>query len=220
MAERPAAARGNEGRQLADGSIADAGQAEKLRLETLREYRIMDTGPEEGFDRVTKMVADLFDAPIALVSLVDDCRQWFKSSYGLDSSETPRDISFCQYVIAEDQPVMIVDALEDERFRDNSLVTGEPFIRFYAGVPLRAYNGMVLGTLCLIDRDLCLPGRSRTGTTGKFRGDHHGRGGLAPDCRRTRRGAADIGTGARFFEHCDVALRRADRRDRVERRGG
>ena len=152
MAERPTASKENEGRHLADGSYAGPDQAERARLATLREYRIMDTAPEEAFDRVTKMVADLYDAPIALVSLVDDCRQWFKSSYGLDAAETPRDISFCQYVIAEDHPVVVVDALEDDRFRDNPLVTGEPFIRFYAGVPLRAYNGAILGTLCVIDR--------------------------------------------------------------------
>ncbi len=152
MAERPTGSGGREGHQLADGGYASPEQAERLRLDTLREYRIMDTGPEEAFDRVTKMVADLYDAPIALVSLVDDCRQWFKSSYGLDVPETPRDISFCQYVIAEDKPVVIVDVLGDERFRDNPLVTGDPFIRFYAGVPLRAYNGTILGTLCLIDR--------------------------------------------------------------------
>ncbi|MDP3783620.1 MAG: histidine kinase, partial [Sphingopyxis sp.] len=111
MAERPAGSGGREGHQLADGGYAGSEQAERLRLDTLREYRILDTGPEEAFDRVTKMVADLYDAPIALVSLVDDCRQWFKSSYGLDVSETPRDISFCQYVIAEDKPVVIVDVL-------------------------------------------------------------------------------------------------------------
>lgn len=152
MAERPGASKGNEGRPLADGSYAGSDQAESVRLATLREYRIMDTAPEPAFDRVTKMVADLYDAPIALVSLVDDCRQWFKSSYGLDAAETPRDISFCQYVIAEDRPVVIVDVLSDERFRDNPLVTGDPYIRFYAGVPLRAYNGAILGTLCVIDR--------------------------------------------------------------------
>ncbi|WP_439568326.1 sensor histidine kinase [Sphingopyxis sp.] len=152
MAERPGAVRGSEGQDLADGGNADAGQVERMRLATLREYRILDTGPEEAFDRVTKMVADLFDAPIALVSLVDDCRQWFKSSYGLDASETSRDISFCQYVVAEDRPIIITDVMGDERFRDNPLVTGDPFIRFYAGVPLRAYNGAILGTLCVIDR--------------------------------------------------------------------
>ncbi|AJA10165.1 signal transduction histidine kinase [Sphingopyxis fribergensis] len=152
MAERPTASKGNEGQDLSDGSHTGPDQVERLRLDTLREYRIMDTDPEPAFDRVTKMVADLYDAPIALVSLVDDCRQWFKSSYGLEVAETPREMSFCQYVIAEDRPVVIVDVFGDERFRDNPLVTGDPFIRFYAGVPLRAYNGAILGTLCVIDR--------------------------------------------------------------------
>ena len=152
MAERPPAVRGSEGQDLADGGNGAAGQAERLRLATLREYHIMDTAPEEGFDRITKIVADLFDAPIVLVSLVDDCRQWFKSAYGLDTPETAREISFCQHVITDDQPVIVTDVVGDPRFRDNPLVTGDPFIRFYAGVPLRAYNRAVLGTLCVIDR--------------------------------------------------------------------
>ncbi len=148
----PSASNGSEGRQLADGRDEDGARAERLRLDTLREYRIMDTPPEAAFDRVTKMVADLYGVPIALVSLVDDCRQWFKSAYGLDATETPREMSFCQYVIAEDRPVVVTDVLGDPRFRDNPLVTGDPYIRFYAGVPLRAYNGAILGSLCLIDR--------------------------------------------------------------------
>ena len=147
-----AASNGSEGRQLADGRDEDGARAERLRLDTFREYRIMDTPPEAAFDRVTKMVADLYGVPIALVSLVDDCRQWFKSAYGLDATETPREMSFCQYVIAEDRPVVVTDVLGDPRFRDNPLVTGDPYIRFYAGVPLRAYNGAILGSLCLIDR--------------------------------------------------------------------
>jgi two-component sensor histidine kinase len=148
-----APSRGSEGQELADAGDERAVRAERLRLDTLREYRIMDTPPEAAFDRVTKMAADLYDVPIALVSLVDDCRQWFKSAYGLDTTETPREMSFCQYVIAEDRPVMVTDVLGDPRFRDNPLVTGEPYIRFYAGVPLRAYNGTILGSLCLIDRE-------------------------------------------------------------------
>ncbi|MGR4892200.1 sensor histidine kinase [Sphingopyxis sp. LARHCG72] len=148
-----AASNHSEGRQLADGRDEEGARAERLRLDTLREYRIMDTPPEAAFDRVTKMAADLYDVPIALVSLVDDCRQWFKSAYGLDTTETPREMSFCQYVIAEDRPVIVTDVLGDPRFRDNPLVTGEPHIRFYAGVPLRAYNGTILGSLCLIDRE-------------------------------------------------------------------
>lgn len=155
----PSASQGSEERDLADGGDDVAARAERLRLDTLREYRIMDTPPEDGFDRVTKMVADLYGVPIALVSLVDDCRQWFKSAYGLDTPETARELSFCQYVIAEEQPVMVVDVLSDPRFQDNPLVTGDLHIRFYAGVPLRAYNGAILGTLCLIDRE------ERTGLT-------------------------------------------------------
>ena len=149
----PSASQGSEGRHLADGEDEGAARAERLRLDTLREYRIMDTPPEQAFDRITQMVADLYGVPIALVSLVDDCRQWFKSTYGLNTPETSRDISFCQYVIAEDRPVIVTDVLGDPRFRENPLVTGDPRIRFYAGVPLRAYNGAILGTLCIIDRE-------------------------------------------------------------------
>lgn len=158
MAERPAmkidasASAGGEGRILQEGGERDPAQRERWRLDTLHEYRIMDTEPEAGFDRVTKLVADLFDVPIALVSLIDDCRQWFKSAHGLDVPETTRDISFCQFVVTEEKPMVVADVLGDARFADNPLVTGDPFIRFYAGVPLRAYNGAILGTLCIIDR--------------------------------------------------------------------
>lgn len=161
MAERPPGdisdamsptLRGSEGRDLADGGDDMATQAERLRLDTLREYRIMDTDAEPAFDRVTRMVADLFEVPIALISLIDDRRQWFKSAHGIDTRETPRDYSFCPYVIAEDAPVMVIDALSDPRSQANPLVTGEHHIRFYAGVPLRAYNGRVLGSLCVLDR--------------------------------------------------------------------
>src|SRR5690606_23659597 len=116
------ASAGDEGRDVADGGDEETKQIERLRLDTLREYRLLDTVPEPAFDRVTKMVAELFDVPIALVVLVDDYRQWFKSAHGLDTPETPREISFCQYVIAEDRPVMITDVHGDPRFRDNALV--------------------------------------------------------------------------------------------------
>ncbi|HWW55776.1 MAG TPA: GAF domain-containing protein [Sphingopyxis sp.] len=137
---------------MRDGGNDGAALQERQRLETLREYRLLDTGPEPAFDRVTKLVSDLFDAPIALISLVDDCRQYFKSAHGLEVSETSRDISFCHHVVIGEEPLVVTDVLGDSRFRDNPLVTGEPFIRFYAGVPLRAYNGAILGTLCVIDR--------------------------------------------------------------------
>ena len=150
----PAASHGSEERGLIEGGDEAAARAERHRLTTLREYRIMDTPPEQAFDRVTKMVAELYRTPIALVSLVDDCRQWFKSAYGLDTPETSREISFCQYVIAEEQPLVVTDVLGDPRFRDNPLVTGDLHIRFYAGVPLRAYNGAILGSLCIIDSEV------------------------------------------------------------------
>jgi PAS domain S-box-containing protein len=111
----------------------------------------MDTPPEEAFDDLTALVARSLDVPIALVSLVDADRQWFKSRYGLDALETPRDISFCGHVVAEQEILVVSDALEDNRFHDNPLVTGDPRVRFYAGVPLRTPGGHVLGTLCAID---------------------------------------------------------------------
>ncbi len=147
----PAASRTGGERDLRQ-TTDEKSAREQRRLETLREYRLLDTRPEPAFDRVTKLVADLFDAPIALISLVDDCRQWFKSAHGLEVSETPRDVSFCRYVVENEQPLVVPDARADPRFSDNPLVTGEPYIRFYAGVPLRAYNGAILGTLCVIDR--------------------------------------------------------------------
>lgn len=146
-----AAARAKGG-HLSEGGADDAAPREARRLETLREYRLMDTEREPAFDRVTELVAHLFDAPIATVSLLDDSRQWFKSAHGIDMLETPREISFGQHVVIDERPLVVPDAAEDTRFRDNALVTGEPFVRFYAGVPLRAYNGAVLGTLGVIDR--------------------------------------------------------------------
>ena len=124
---------------------------ELQRLATLHSLNILDTESEERFDRITRMAQRMFGVPIALVSLVDESRQWFKSSVGLDASETPRDISFCGHVILGDEVFYIPNAIEDERFADNPLVTGSPDIRFYAGCPLSAPNGDKLGTLCVID---------------------------------------------------------------------
>ena len=140
-----------EHRILADGGEGDAASREAWRLGTLREYGLMDSGREAAFDRVTGLVADLFDAPIVLVTLLDDRRLWFKSAHGIDTAEPDRDVSFCQHMVRDDAPLIVADARADARFQDNPLVTGEPFVRFYAGVPLRAYNGAVLGTLCVID---------------------------------------------------------------------
>ncbi len=124
---------------------------EALRVETLRELLILDTPPEARFDNLTRAAAAFFRVQIAVVSLIDANRQWFKSACGLDAKETARDISFCGHAILQDAVFVIEDALLDERFFDNPLVTGEPKIRFYAGAPLKARNGTNLGTLCLID---------------------------------------------------------------------
>jgi diguanylate cyclase (GGDEF)-like protein/PAS domain S-box-containing protein len=121
------------------------------RLATLRGLNIMDTPPEERFDRLTRLAQHLFTVPIALVSLIDSNRQWFKSCQGLNVNETPRNISFCGHAILNDQTLIIADASLDPRFADNPLVTGAPNIRFYAGQPLSAADGRKMGTLCIID---------------------------------------------------------------------
>jgi diguanylate cyclase (GGDEF)-like protein len=125
---------------------------EKERLKTLRSIDILDTDSEERFDRLTRMAKRMFGVSVALVSLVDENRQWFKSKAGLDACETGRDISFCGHAILGNDIFVIEDALEDERFADNPLVTGEPKIRFYAGAPLRYLDGNKIGTLCIIDQ--------------------------------------------------------------------
>ncbi|BBB59553.1 hypothetical protein UNDKW_1280 [Undibacterium sp. KW1] len=124
---------------------------EILRLQTLQACAILDTPPEERFDRLTRLASHLFKTPIALVSLIDSDRQWFKSKQGLDVSETARDISFCGHAILKPDILYVADASQDARFSDNPLVSDDPNIRFYAGAPLRARNGQSLGTLCIID---------------------------------------------------------------------
>lgn len=124
---------------------------EDQRLATLRDYRIMDTGPDEGFDRLTAFAADLFDVPVALISLIDAERQWFKSRHGLPVSETPRGISFCAHTILDDEPLIVENAVEHPLFRNSPLVCGGPGLRFYAGVALLADDGQRLGTLCVGD---------------------------------------------------------------------
>lgn len=125
---------------------------ENERLRVLHSLNILDTPFEERFDRLTRLAQHMFNVPIALVSIIDENRQWFKSCVGLDVRETPRDISFCGHAILGNELFVIQDALQDERFQDNPLVAGEPHIRFYAGAPLR-FDDYNLGTLCIIDRE-------------------------------------------------------------------
>ncbi|ELS33917.1 MULTISPECIES: GAF domain-containing protein [Pseudanabaena] len=125
---------------------------ESDRLVALDRYHILDTLPEQEYDDLTHLAADICGTPIALISLVDRDRQWFKSRVGLDATETPRDISFCGHAVAENAILHVSDATQDYRFADNPLVVGDPNIRFYAGVPLKTSDNFTLGTLCVLDR--------------------------------------------------------------------
>lgn len=125
---------------------------ETARLNELWSLSVLDTEPEKRFDQLTALVGDIFDVPFALVSLVDDERQWFKSIHGLSTKQTPRDISFCTHAIAKKSSLIVPDTSKDARFIDNPLVLGPPFVRFYAGAVLRGPHGYPVGTLCLLDR--------------------------------------------------------------------
>jgi GAF domain-containing protein len=122
------------------------------RVAVLNEYDILDTFPETSFERLTRLAATIFGTPIALISLIDEDRQWFKSHHGLDATETPLSESFCLHAVENGPGVFVVpDATRDDRFVDNPLVTGAPGIRFYAGAPLCTSSGARIGTLCVID---------------------------------------------------------------------
>ena len=125
---------------------------ENKRLESLKKYSILDTLPEKEYDEITELASYICETPISLVSLIDDKRQWFKSHHGLNVDSTPKNIAFCAHAINDKNNILIVpDSRKDERFHDNPLVTGEPYVIFYAGIPLISSDGFPLGTLCVID---------------------------------------------------------------------
>ena len=126
-------------------------QDEDRRIASLHEIKILDTEPNERFDRVTRLASALFNVPMAMISLVDEDRQWFKSCVGVSTRENPRDVSFCAHVVFSREPMIVADAFQDMRFADNPLVINEPRIRFYAGYPLILDDGSCIGTLCLLD---------------------------------------------------------------------
>lgn len=128
------------------------GVVELHRLATLMRYDIIDTPPEERFDRITRLAQKIFRTSMVTISLLDARRQWFKSRIGVAVSETPREPAFCNVTIARAEPVVVEDAAKDPMFADNVLVTGEPFLRFYAGAPLITPEGHALGALCVLDR--------------------------------------------------------------------
>src|SRR5262245_43111789 len=124
---------------------------EEGRLRSLRKYRVLDTPAEPMFEAVVELARQIFDVPMAVISFLDEKRQWFKARCGLDAEETPRSHAFCAYTIQGNDIFHVLDAREDERFRDNPLVTGAPDIRFYAGAPLRTSEGYNLGSIAVLD---------------------------------------------------------------------
>jgi signal transduction histidine kinase len=125
---------------------------EEQRLADLYSYHLLDTDPEEEFDEIVKLASYICKAPISLITLVDESRQWFKAKLGLEQTETSRDEAFCAHAINDTKPFIVEDALDDDRFIDNPLVAEDPNIRFYAGLPLKSPKGFNLGTLCVLDR--------------------------------------------------------------------
>lgn len=132
-------------------TISDS-KLDALRVAALNRYRILDTDPEASYDEVTAIAAGICATPMALITLVDDSRQWFKSRRGLDVTETPREIAFCHHAIQRSELLEVEDASQDPRFRDNPLVTQSPHIRYYAGAPIVSSEGHRLGTLCVLDQ--------------------------------------------------------------------
>ena len=124
---------------------------ERARVEALRKFKILDTEPEAVYDDVARLAAYVCQTPTALITFVDEGRQWFKSRVGFGPRETPRDVSFCAHAILQPGPLVVTDALDDERFRDNPFVLESPYIRFYAGFPLTSDEGRRVGTLCVLD---------------------------------------------------------------------
>ena len=151
-AERNVASAESLRERAANSALATAAAAESGRLDALERYDVLDTPREEAFDRLTRLAQRVLDVPIAAVSLIDGHRQWFKSCQGLSDGETKREHAFCDHAIRSAEPLIVPDALADPRFAGNPYVTGDPNVRFYAGIPLRSSDGHNVGTLCVVDK--------------------------------------------------------------------
>ena len=141
-----------DGRNVEPDMNAPSPMLESARVAALNRYAILDTEPEQTFDDLVVLAAYVCKTPIAMLSLVDDHRQWFKSKVGVEVRESPRETSFCAHAIQQQDLFIVPDTLNDARFRDNPLVVGDPHVRFYAGAPLVNEEGFALGTLCVVDR--------------------------------------------------------------------
>lgn len=125
--------------------------SEAERLAILRELDLLDTPPDQRLDRLTALARETFQTSMALVTIIDEHRQWFKSKQGIDGEETPREHAFCAHTIQAPGPLVVLDAQKDPRFADNPFVTGDPHVRFYAGAPIVLKNGAAIGALCVVD---------------------------------------------------------------------
>jgi len=171
---------------------------EARRLRVLEDLQLVDTPSESVYDNVTSLASDLFDVPIALLSIVDSDRQWFKSRVGLEATETGRDISFCGHVVCSGSPLVVNDARQDPRFATNPLVTGPPHIRFYAGMPILLEKDTCIGTLCIIDAQPRSLGATELQRLGRLRNV------IQEILRRTRDATIDPLTGAFNRRMCET----------------
>ena len=137
----------------ADATTAAIAEGESNRIQKLLSYKVLDTSAETAYDDLTLIAAQICGTSTSAVSLIDSGRQWFKARVGMELSETPRDMAFCAHAILKPQVMIVPDARLDERFANNPLVVGEPFIRFYAGAPIVTPEGYAMGTLCVLDSE-------------------------------------------------------------------
>ena len=180
---------------------------EQARLEALRRYDVLDTPPEEPFDRLTRLASSILGTPIALISLIDESRQWFKSAVGLDMTSTPRDVALCAHAIVTSDVLVVPDAAADARFTDNPLVVGDPGIRFYAAAPLTAPDGHRLGTLCVIDHE-----ERSAGLTDLQQQQLRDLAALVVDQLELRRRSAELDASRREFALASMASDTSERR--------